>query len=568
MSMRMQAVAPAMIVAFICLAGISAHATEGPELSDNATCLACHGNEGFAMPAPDGKPRELHVAGDRFAKSVHGPLPCIGCHQDVTEIPHKESVKRKVDCANCHDTATKQYLTSVHAEEIAKGNARAPTCVNCHTKHDIRSTKSETERVAIVHRCGNCHKENLRTYSDTYHGQVTTLGYAHTAKCFDCHSGNDIKRVSDPTSTVHPNNRLRTCQKCHTGATAGFVTFRPHANTHDFNRHPQMWIASKFMIALLVGVFAFFWIHSTLWFFREFKDRREGKAMPRVATAELPGLYGKHVRRFGPMWRIAHLVFALSVMTLVLTGMAVFYAETTWAKAIMQALGGPRTAGLIHRTSAVLMLGIFFAHLMVVLARIWRGRRLKTFRWFGPTSLVPRWKDITDARAMFRWFFGKGPRPVFDRWTYWEKFDYWAVFWGMTIIGTSGFMLWFPNVTASVLPGWVFNVATLVHGEEAFLAAVFLFTVHFFNNHFRPDKYPPPDIVIFTGTQSLEEFRRDHTLEYQRLVETGELQKYLVDAPARPMTIGSRILGLTLIGCGLTLLVLVVIGFVGTLRLA
>jgi len=126
-------------------------------------------------------------------------------------------------------------------------------------------------------------------------------------------------------------------------------------------------------------------------------------------------------------------------------------------------------------------------------------------------------------------------------------------------------MLAFKETTASVLPGWVFNVATLVHGEEAILAAVFLFTVHFFNNHFRPDKLPPPDIVMFTGTVALEEFRREHALEYQRLLKTGELSKYLVDAPSRPMTLGSRVLGITLIVFGLTLLVCVLVGLIGSL---
>jgi cytochrome b subunit of formate dehydrogenase len=164
---------------------------------------------------------------------------------------------------------------------------------------------------------------------------------------------------------------------------------------------------------------------------------------------------------------------------------------------------------------------------------------------------------------MFRWFLGKGPKPRFDRWTYFEKFDYWAVFWGVAIIGGSGLMLAVPHVVAQYLPGWVFNVATVVHGEEAFLAAVFLFTVHFFNNHFRPEKLPPPDIVMFTGTQSLDEFRREHPAQYQRLVDAGELDKYLVDAPSRPLTLGSKILGLILIAIGLTLLVLVAIGFFG-----
>ena len=88
--------------------------------------------------------------------------------------------------------------------------------------------------------------------------------------------------------------------------------------------------------------------------------------------------------------------------------------------------------------------------------RIFRDR--KHFRIFGPTSLVPGPQDVKDLIAMFKWFFGKGPRPKFDRWTYWEKFDYWAPFWGVAIIGGSGLMLWMEQVTARYLPGWVFNV--------------------------------------------------------------------------------------------------------------
>jgi hypothetical protein len=120
--------------------------------------------------------------------------------------------------------------------------------------------------------------------------------------------------------------------------------------------------------------------------------------------------------------------------------------------------------------------------------------------------------------------------------------------------------MWFPQPMSGFLPGWVFNVAAITHGEEAFLAAVFLFTVHFFNNHFRPDKFPFDD-VMFTGSMSLEHFARDHAVQYQRLVESGELQKYLVDAPSKPMKIGSRVLGFVLISFGLLLLVLIVNGF-------
>jgi hypothetical protein len=93
---------------------------------------------------------------------------------------------------------------------------------------------------------------------------------------------------------------------------------------------------------------------------------------------------------------------------------------------------------------------------------------------------------------------------------------------------------------------------------------VFLFTVHFFNNHFRPDKLPPPDISMFTGVMSLEEFAREHTLEYGELLKSGRLEEYLVDAPSPRMTLGSKILGIVLLAFGLTLLALVLIGFAGS----
>ncbi|HSG77912.1 MAG TPA: cytochrome C [Burkholderiales bacterium] len=610
---------------------------------DNATCLGCHGIDGFSMPDADGKPRNLHVVQEKFAASVHGKRQCVDCHRDITEIPHQKVAPLKVSCVQCHEdlwqamqdgkpgaaqnprlsvvvdqierymksvharprrddqsrtNATchncheahyvypkdsparaewrlsipdrcgachaKQradYATSVHGKEVLENkNLYAAVCSDCHSTHDIDRPEGDPIKLAITRNCGNCHAESLRTYTETYHGQVSTLGYAHTAKCFDCHDSHAIQRVSEPESTVHPARRLETCRKCHAGVGAGFVTFEPHATSDDFARYPHSWIATKFMIALLVGVFVFFWTHTALWFYREYRDRKEGRTRPHVMLDESMQLQGKQIQRFGPVWRLAHLVFALSVMTLVLTGMTVLFPGSDWAKSVAGAFGGPKVAALVHRTAAAIMLGIFFVHLLYLLARI--ARDWRTFRWFGPTSLVPTWQDLKDIGAMFAWFVGRRPRPAFDRWTYWEKFDYWAVFWGMAIIGGSGMMLAFPGATASVLPGWALNVATIVHGEEAILAAVFLFTVHFFNNHFRPDKFPL-DTVMFTGAVPLEEFRREHALEYQRLAAAGELERHLVDAPSSAMTLGSRILGFALIAIGLVLLVLVIIGFAG-----
>ncbi len=549
------------------------------------SCVTCH-EELWAKAVKEGKtntPQNARLGVvvkqiDRFMKSIHARpnkddqsrtnATCYNCHDPhyiyPTGSPEREEWRLTIPnvCGKCHAKEREQYATSVHGKLVLEDKApNAAICSDCHTTHDIEDPSKGATRLAITKNCGNCHEESLKTYTETYHGQVNKLGYAYTAKCFDCHGSHTIQRVDDPKSTVYPSNRLKTCQQCHKDATPGFVTFQPHGTTHDFGRFPQMWLASKLMIQLLVGTFAFFWTHTALWFYREYKDRQARKTRPHVRTEGLD-LKGKYFRRFPLLWRVGHLMFALSLMILTLTGMTVFYSGSAWAPVVANAFGGPQVMALVHRTCAVVFAGVFLGHIVYVvmrLSKVWR-----TFQWFGPNSLIPRWQDLWDIIAMFKWFFGLGPRPVFDRWTYWEKFDYWAPFWGVTIIGMSGVMLWFPTVTASVLPGWVFNVATIFHGEEALLAALFLFTVHFFNNHFRPDKFPL-DVVMFTGTVTLEEFKHEHTVQYNRLVETGELSKYLVDEPSRPMTLGSKILGFTLIAFGLTLLVLVLTGFIGSM---
>ena len=172
------------------------------------------------------------------------------------------------------------------------------------------------------------------------------------------------------------------------------LSFGPHANTHDFAKYPQVWIASKFMIALLIGVFAFFWAHSGLWYYREWQDRKQAKMRPHVDTQALGLAPEKFVRRFPWGWRVAHLIFALVTMTLVLTGTSALYADSVWAPVVAHAVGGPHVLGLIHRTAATLFISIFMIHFVYVM---WKLLRSKTFRWFGPDSLIPNWKDFTDC---------------------------------------------------------------------------------------------------------------------------------------------------------------------------
>jgi cytochrome b subunit of formate dehydrogenase len=140
---------------------------------------------------------------------------------------------------------------------------------------------------------------------------------------------------------------------------------------------------------------------------------------------------------------------------------------------------------------------------------------------------MPNFQDLKDIINHNKWFFGTGEKPQFGRWTYWEKFDYMAVFWGVAVIGFSGFILWFPEFFSKFFPGWAINVALIVHSDEALLAAGFIFTFHFFNVHFRPEKFPM-DTVMFSGRISKTELIHERKRLYDLWVERGELEKHKV----------------------------------------
>jgi hypothetical protein len=201
----------------------------------------------------------------------------------------------------------------------------------------------------------------------------------------------------------------------------------------------------------------------------------------------------------------------------------------------------------------VALTAAFLIHLKEIFVR-GAIHREKGIFW-GPTSMAPNWKDAKDLFGHFRWFVGLGPRPRFDRYAYWEKFDYWAVFWGMVVIGFSGYAMWFAPFFARFLPGWALNAVLVIHGEEGLLAILFIFSIHFVNTHLRPDSFPM-DMVIFTGVESEEEFKSRRTDEFKRVAGQGKLEGRIGEKPAAWLVNFSRVVGYAAILIGLTLLVL------------
>lgn len=277
--------------------------------------------------------------------------------------------------------------------------------------------------------------------------------------------------------------------------------------------------------------------------------------MPEGEASVTPAYY----LRFQVSHRVLHGLLMASFLGLAATGMPLRFPQNAWAASVTHAVGGFRAILFFHLTFAVLLTLCFFLHLGHVLRAAWVKREQGIF--WGPTSLVPQPKDLRDLFQHFRWFLGLGAKPRFDRFTYWEKFDYWAVFWGMAIIGTSGYMMWFSSFFGRFVPGWMFNITLLIHGEEALLAVWFIFAIHFFNSHLRPDNFPM-DRVIFTGRLSQSEFEERHPEEFTRRKEQGSLSAIATDPPPASLNTLSKIVGYAAIAIGFFLLVLTLVAFV------
>jgi cytochrome b subunit of formate dehydrogenase len=264
-----------------------------------------------------------------------------------------------------------------------------------------------------------------------------------------------------------------------------------------------------------------------------------------------------HFRRFDRADRLLHGFLMFSFLGLAFTGLPLLFSHEPWAATLARFFGGFTSAGVIHRLCAVVMITVFAIHLGRIFRRLF-GRKDLGILW-GPNSMVPQPRDFFEMIAHLRWFVGLGPQPRFDHFTYWEKFDYWAVFWGMGIIGGSGLVLWFPEMFAHILPGWMFNVATVIHGEEALLAVGFIFTIHFFNGHLRPEKFPM-DSVIFTGRVTVKEMEEERPDEYERLKATGRVDELASAAAPRWVYRLGRTAGGTAVVFGLLMVALILFG--------
>lgn len=567
------------------------------------TCIACHvQDESKPVAAADAGKKTCIVSykamncgschatiAQEHATSIHNgerlPVACSRCHANIhtiTSIKNDKVAAARL-CSQCHEKES-AYFTSVHYQALAKGNNDAPTCTDCHGNHAISKIDNVAEgRVFHTQACLKCHGDSKmmarnkvtniapETYFESYHGKNVRLGYPEkVAGCADCHGSHNILPAKDTASSVNAANLTATCAQCHTRSSVGFAKFIPHAEPSNRSKYPVLFWVSLSMNILLIGTFLFFWVHSLMWAFRGFVEKkrlRDAGYFPATAGRSKKGanIRQKVYRRFPVAHIVMHLFVVTSFLGLALTGLPLKFNQTAWGKWLMDFYGGTATAGIIHRICAIVTFGYFFVALYMSSRFLFSKKHSdEPFmkRLFGPDSLFPNSRDFSDIAAMFRWFLFRGPKPAFDRWTYWEKFDFLAVFWGVTMIGLSGLMLWFPEFFGTFLPGWVFNVATIIHSDEALLAVGFIFTIHFFNTHFRMEKFPM-DFVIFNGQVTEEEMVHERSEQWKRYQELGITKDFEVDKPS-PLAwdLALRLFGLVALLTGMVLALLILYTFI------
>ena len=514
----------------------------GNVMPSEPKCLRCHKQE----------------SADHFA-SVHqlNEVKCADCHDDIHKHRPWKGDKNKVNakCTGCHDDH-EDYFGSVHGKAVAAGNQDSAACHDCHGLHRIEplgDRKSHHNREFHTKVCLKCHADHdmmarngvfnvaVDTYMESYHGKNYRLGFPDkVAGCADCHTAHTVLPKDNPKSSVNPANLLGTCAQCHPNSTPLFTKFYSHGEMTDRESYPILYWTFVSMTGLLLGTFTVFWIHTLLWMIRGFVDNRQklSKLHAGHSHEEHPiSEPHKQYQRFKPRHIILHLTVIISFLGLTLTGLPLKFSSQHWAQVLMDFYGGTYFAGLIHRGCAVLTFYYFVAALILSIDFLFIRKDVKGMwlqRLFGPDSLCPNLRDVRDVVGMVRWFLFLGPKPTFERWTYWEKFDFLAVFWGMFAIGGSGLMLWFPEFFGYFLPGWMFNVATIIHSDEALLATGFIFTVHFFNTHGRPEKFPM-DFVIFNGQMAKEEFIEERGDQWKRYEEAGITEEFACKKVSGPL---------------------------------
>ncbi len=508
--------------------------------NEAALCLSCH------LDTPDVRALMTHSSAfiSSYENSVHGrsvaggsteAAVCSDCHSAhgvrAASDPLSSVNKFRMAsmCATCHAEEAGQFQKSIHGEALERGIEDAPTCTNCHGEHNILSPSDVDSPVAAGNIsnqvCDPCHNsvklsekygfppDRGATFGDSYHGLAGEMGSRRVANCTSCHGVHEIRAAADSLSMVNKANLEETCGNCHPGANANFARGSVHVVRARQGEDVLYWIAAIYtrLIIIVIGLMA---LHNFIDWLRKLVEKQKTVVNPPPVTARSPGLY----LRMTISERIQHALLAGSFIMLVFTGFMLKFPGAWWVRGVRYVVGADlvELRSLVHRIAAVIMTLTAVYHVYYV-AFTQRGR---TFM----RDIMFRLSDFREVRQMVGFNLGFGnDRPRFDRFSYIEKSEYWALIWGTIIMTATGTVLWFENQFMSGTSKLFIDVNETIHYYEAWLAFLAIIVWHFYYVIFNPDVYPM-NLTWLTGKISLDQMRREHPKEIDRAQPVGEIR--------------------------------------------
>ena len=497
-------------------------------------CLSCH------LDDPEVRARIVPAAGfiAAYERSVHGAAllagnsaaaNCVSCHgsHDMKKgnDPDARIARAHLPetCGACHADIARQYSDSAHGEMLRRGSRDAPVCTTCHGEHDIIDPSDPRSPVAPANVsaqvCSPCHNslrmsekygiasDRFRTFSDSFHGMAIRGGQVEVANCASCHGAHAVLPADDPRSTINPANLERTCGQCHPGANQRFAQGEVHVAARDPNEKVLYWV-STFYISLIVVVIGGMLVHNGFDFARRagrrLRERRDGPAAGEAHHG------GAHYERMSLEERLQHGALMSSFIVLVITGFMLHYPEAWWVTALRRLSDDLfQLRSLLHRVAGVVMVLASLYHLYY-LGFTTRGRQFLR-------DMLPQRADLSVTLQSIAYNLRMtSQRPRFDRFSYIEKAEYWALVWGTIVMASTGFILWFENTFIGLLTKLGWDVARLVHFYEAWLAMLAIIVWHLYFVMFNPDIYPM-NTAWLTGRITEAEMEEEHPLELERL---------------------------------------------------
>ncbi len=502
------------------------------------TCARCHADRALMTRRRITIPQAYEL----YTKSVHGrsqdprAATCSDCHESHLLLratnPSSSIFRTNVPmtCGRCHTKEYDLFAASIHGQALRRGVTAAPNCTDCHGEHLTRGPRDASSPVkaeAINATCSRCHEAQgiretyglpagrLTSYRDSYHGLASRAGSRSVANCASCHGYHDVLPSSDPRSAVSAARLGETCGKCHPGAGKWAELGPVHFSMAEAQNPLLYWVRITYLW-MIFGICGGMAVHQGLDFAR--KLHRHYRRFRGDFVLEHGS--GRWFLRLAGFERVQHVLLMLSFFTLVWTGFALKFPESWLFSWLAHLEGGSHLRSIVHRVAAIVMIATSLLHLGYLFTR--RGRALIL-------ALLPRLSDVREAFQNVLYLVGlRREPPLFDRFNYVEKAEYWALVWGNIVMTVTGFLLWFENQSLRWLPKWALDLATLVHYYEAWLAFVAIVIWHLYQNMINPDVYPM-NWGWVTGLISEEQLRHEHGAVWARM-EAEESEQATRDA--------------------------------------